>query len=172
MAKVKIRSLDRQKGYLTPTESDYKCPHFQDRFIGWGAINEKRAICEKDDAGTTCDYRHLTRDGTPLCLRYWYGPKFEIVDELDPVYVQKRDANGNLLYRAPDDTETTEVTDRAFMVLLSESRPIPYIQDTMVTDPKTGEVTSTHPEFFSSQYEDTHEKVYDINGDIGWYKKV
>lgn len=172
MPQVKPRSTDRTKGYMTPTESDYQCPHFQQRFIGWGEMNEKRAICEKDDANTTCDYRYMTRDGTPLCLRYWYGPKYEITDEIEMVYVQKQDANGNLLYRAADDSETTDVTDRRVMIPLSEERPVPYIQNTMAENPDTGEMEPTHPEFFSTQYEDTHEKIYDINDDIGWHKKV
>lgn len=168
---VKPRSLNRQKGFLTPTESDTKCPHFMDRFIGWGTLNEKRGICEKDDDNVTCSYRYVTTDGTPMCLRYWYGPKYELVEDVEEVYIQKKDSAGNLVYKNPDGTETLEVTNTRAMVPLREERPVPYIQDTMAPD-DTGTMQPTHPEFFSTQYEDTHEKVYDVNGNIGWHKKV
>ena len=171
MPKVHHRSLNRTNGHLTPTQSDYQCPHFQQRFIGHGVMNEKRAICDARQ-NVYCDYRHETSDGTPLCLRYWYGPQYEVIENTDPVYVQKVNESGYPLYYAADGTETIELTANRVMVSLSEAYPIPYIQGTMTTDPDTGESVATHPEFYSTQYEDTHEKVYDINGDIGWYKKV
>jgi hypothetical protein len=173
MPKVKPHgTLNRQRGYMTPTESDFQCPHFMERFIGMGALNERRGICELDTANISCDYRHVTSDGTPLCLRYWYGPKYEITDEVEPKYVQKKNQGGDLLFMNPDGTETTMDTGVRAMVLLTEERPVPYIENTKELDPDTGEMIPTKPQFFSTQYEDTHEKRYDVNGEIGWYKDV
>ena len=122
-------SLNRQREFRTPTETENKCEHFYERFIGWGTWNERRAICDAQDTSSLiCDYRHVTKDGTPICLRYWYGPQYEIVDEIEEPYVQKQDDRGNLLYYDEDFNETTKKTDHPVMLPLTELRPIPYLE--------------------------------------------
>lgn len=176
MPKVKIgRTTDRQKNFSTPTTSETKCPYFYERFIGWGVMNEKRAVCGLVTIGTIdCDYRHATTDGTLLCLRYWYGPEYEPVYLLDPVYVQKQDIDGNFLYYEADGiTETIVITNKQVMVDLTSYLPVPYIENTKVMDPTTMIATSPHPEFYSQQYQDTHGKVFGINGnELGWFYNV
>lgn len=174
MPKIKMgRTTNRQKGYFTPTPTETKCLHFNERFIGWGIMNEKRAICDAPN-GVGCDYRHITSDGTPICLRYWYGPQYEETDVLNPVVVQKKDNNGNLLYYENDGvTETTAVTPTKVMIPLTEQKPIPYIQNTMALNPDTGNLEPTHPEFYSKQYQDTHEKMFGVNDNkLGWFYDV
>lgn len=143
MTKVKIgRTTNRQRGYRTPTPADSKCDHFEERFIGWGARNDRTAICEHPDPHhMPCDYLHVTQDGTPLCLRYWYGPGYEVQESEPPS---------------------------------KELKPVPYIEDSMQDDPNhPGDKIPTHPQFFSKQYEDTHEKIFGIvDGKLGWHSNI
>lgn len=143
MSRVKIGgSTNRQKGFRTPTPSESQCDYFEERFIGWGKMNERKAICEHPSPHqmASCDYLHVTQDGTPLCLRYWYGPAYE-EQKIDP----------------PS----------------KELKEVPYIKNSMVKDPDTGKLIPSHPEFFSKQYEDTHEKKFGIvDRRLGWHDNI
>lgn len=190
------RTTNRQLGFLTPSASDTKCDYFQERFVRHGvAIKENRAVCEKANSGIICDYQKEV-NGLPMCLRYWYGPKYEIVDEIDEPYVQKTNAVGQLLFFEADGvTETSMNTGHPILVPLSENRPIPYVEaskyqevdstksplywDNSTPPKKTRAVTSKpvwayeSPQFYSEQYEDSHEKIFGINdGRLGWHKDV
>lgn len=159
------RTTNRQLGFITPTPSDSKCPYFYERFIRHGVfIKENRAICELHNPNVICDYKHITTDGIPFCLRYWYGPKYEIVDEINEPTVHKVDDNGNLLYYEADGvTETRSVTSKPVVLPVSQAYPIDYV------------VNSNEPniQFFSTQYEDTHEKIFGTNGNrLGWHHDV
>lgn len=190
------RTTNRQLGFITPSASDEKCEFFKDRFIRHGsALKENRAICEKKNNGIICDYQKEI-GGVPFCLRYWYGPQYEIVDELphEP-YEQKVDAGRNLLYYAADGvTETTAWTPLKVMIPLSEMYPIKYVKDnldqkkTMLGIPLFWDRSGIHPvetivdtgepvlmpnsalQFYSTQYEDTHEKIFSVRGNVlGWH---
>jgi hypothetical protein len=168
------RSLNLEDNVVTPTRQDTKCDYFYQRFIGWGKYNEKRAICDLDDPKIQCDYQDVKSDGTPLCMRYWYGPMYEIVQECDvPGLIQKRDKDGNLLFYEDDMTTMTIVkTDHPIMLEVSKERPIPYLENTAKFD-TSGNKVYTHPEFYSTQYVDTHLKKYVFKGnDIDWYYDV
>ncbi len=87
MSKVKlIGTLNRDRGYFTPSESEILCPYFKRRFFEWGVSAERRAVCELQQSGVICDYRHITADETPICLRYEHGPDhYDIIpDVTDP----------------------------------------------------------------------------------------
>jgi hypothetical protein len=191
------RTTNRQLGFITPTPADSRCSYFEERFIRHGsALKENRAICEKEDGNVLCDYRKVV-DGTPFCLRYWYGPKYEIVDEKPEPYVQKKDQYGRKLYLEADGvTETTTPTPLRAVQLLSEQRPIQYVEDgksqatddndnllywDKTVDPPVQTTTQTEypvwvyesPQFYSKQYEDSHEKIFGINGNrLGWHLDV
>lgn len=155
------RTTNRQLGFLTPSASDTKCPYFADRFVRHGvATKENRAICEKANDGVICDYQK-NYQGIPMCLRYWYGPRYEIVDEIEEPYVQKRNNAGQVLFFESDGvTETTVNTGHPIYVLHSVDRPLDY-------------VSPDNPQFYSTQYEDTHEKIFGINNNVlGWHKDV
>jgi hypothetical protein len=161
-------SLDRTRGYTTPTEADNQCDYFKNRFFEHGLKNERRAVCElKPSEGIHCDYQLIQEDGTPICARYVYWPHFEIIKDapvipdLDPipyrentkVEVQKKDADGNPLFwdtTVDPPVETTEDTGEPIMV-----------------------EEYTKAEWFSTQWVDTHEKQLRIrNHVLGWYHEV
>lgn len=84
MAKVKMnQTLDRRRGYLSPSEANFLCPYFKERFFQWGAV-DKVAVCELDNDSITCDYRDVQEDGTRICVRYDYVP-LEIVEDANPI---------------------------------------------------------------------------------------
>lgn len=126
---IKINgSLDRTGKHFSPTAPDDQCEYFEKRFIGWGRMNERRGICEATiDDDFICDYRRVTTDGTPLCLRYWYGPKYEIVDAVPEPEVQKKNVNKQPLYYDGAGAETTAKTKEPVMIPLSEAKPVPYL---------------------------------------------
>lgn len=158
--KVNINgTLNRQGFIITPTTIDSPCPHFKERFIGWGVRNERRAICESKDPNLACDYKYVTKDGTPLCLRYWYGPRFEITDEIDEPYIQRTDEYGRPLYYDEEGNETHHVTDRAIWVLISEENPVPYLAKYTVQEKDTDD----KPLFWDSTV-DPEEKTTEISG--------
>lgn len=190
------RTTNRQLGFITPSASEQKCDFFSERFIRHGsALKENRAICEKHNNGVICDYQKQV-GGVPFCLRYWYGPLYEIVDELAITpYEQKVDANGNYLYYETDGiTETITYTSRKVMVTISEKYPIQYLKDAMEqekdttgkllfwdlsqtpaikTEDDTGVpvlLPNSAKEFYSTHYEDTHEKRFGVIGNrMGWH---
>lgn len=191
------RTTNRQLGFITPSPSESKCDYFNHRFIRHGvALKENRAICDKTDENVICDYRKMMPDGTPFCLRYWYGPLYEIVDEVDVPLVQKRDERGRPINLTSDGEETLELTGRPAYMLVSEQHPIPYIVDSefhehndedkplywdlsvtpavkTTTDTGTPVILRKEKEFYSMQYEDTHEKIFGVNGNrLGWHQNV
>lgn len=171
MSKVKLtRTLNRNRGYLSPTEADRLCPFFKGRFFEWGAM-DRVACCELDLVGfpdVRCDYRwqKTDEDGnvldpTPICLRYDYRP-FEIIEDgqvpaqaLVPIpyienspLIQEVDANGNPLYWDSSTTPPTKTT-------IVTSDPV------MIHEKR---------EWFSKQYDDTHQKRFGIrDGQLGWH---
>lgn len=196
-------TLDRDGAYKfrTPTESDRKCDYFEEHFIEVGAMRERRAICDMHEERQNCDYLYTLEDGTPLCLRYWYGPFYEKdVAPLPPKEVQKRNDIGALLYWQDDGTgikvETTTVTDEPVMVLLHDQYPVPYVVANMEpelddsgsplywdrsVDPAVKTTTDTgepvmlkkQDEWYSTQYIDTHGKVFSTQANqLGWRHKV
>lgn len=71
-------TIDRTRGFFTPSESDYQCPFFRKRFFEHGPAKERRAVCEMKDGQGFCDYKLLQEDGTPICARYVHSPNYEI----------------------------------------------------------------------------------------------
>lgn len=124
------RTTDRTLGFIAPTVSDELCPHFHKRFIRHGvALPENRAICEKKDIGTFCDYLKEV-DGIPFCMRYWYGPKYDIVDLVRTPYIQIRNDKGSLLYYELDGvTETTNFTAHPVMRPVHEANPLIFTKE-------------------------------------------
>ena len=196
------RTTDRTLGFITPTASDEKCPHFHDRFIRHGvALPESRAMCDLEDTNLLCDYRRLV-DGIPMCMRYWYGPQYELVDLIRIPEVQKKNDQGALLFYEIDGvTETTQTTTRKVMIPVHEAYPFVYngqaeanVQINQYFDkklkpaywlisqngPQVVDYDTGYPmmkygnmQFYSSQYEDTHEKRFFSNGGrLGWHKDV
>lgn len=204
--KVRIgRTTNRTLGFTTPTVSDELCPHFNQRFIRHGvALKENRAICDKHFSDAPCDYQRYV-DGIPFCLRYWYGPKYEIVDLIRIPYAQKRDEGGRLLFYEIDGvTETTNYTAHPVSVPIHEAYPLKFTKEGSEAEQETGIIPPSKDEmplfwlyqngqepqkvdydtgypvlkygnmqFYSSQYEDTHEKrFYATGGRLGWHKDV
>lgn len=192
--RVKINhTLDRDKAWATPTDPDDKCPYFHQRFIGHGVMNERRAICGSDDPNIACDYQHTLEDGTPFCLRYWYGPMYEVQQEVPEPQVQKKSPAGSFLYYDENGEETTTPTTRPVLLPVTKHQVIPYLEKTKVqernqqdqllfwdesvtpmakTTIDTGVpvMINTKPDFFSSQHEDTHGKIFDVIGNrLGWH---
>ena len=202
------RTTNRTLGFLTPTPSDELCPYFHHRFIRHGvALPENRAICDKEDLGLLCDY-YKNVNGIPFCMRYWYGPKYELTDLIRTPFVQKKTDTGALLFYEIDGvTETTAYTAHPVLIPIYDARPLKYGRDDWekeqrmewLPDPITGkeellpafwEYTQFEPklvahdtgypaykwgnmEFYSMQYEDTHEKRFFSNGgQLGWHKDV
>lgn len=196
------RTTNRTLGFTTPTASDEKCPYFHDRFVRHGvALPEARAICELNDTNLLCDYRKMV-NGFPMCMRYWYGPRYELTDLIRTPYVQKRSPQGALLYYEIDGvTETINTTTRRVMIPVHEANPLVYNglpqHDVQMDYLFAGEMkpawwlfTQYEPElvdydtgfpamkygnmqFYSTQYEDTHEKRFFSNGgQLGWHKDV
>lgn len=78
-------TIDRNRGYISPTEADNPCPYFKNRFFTWGEA-DKPAVCEmKSEIGVPCDYRLMQDDGTPICARYKYDITNQIIEDADPV---------------------------------------------------------------------------------------
>lgn len=196
------RTTNRTLGFTTPTASDEKCPHFHDRFIRHGiAIPEARAICELKDTNLLCDYRKIV-SGIPMCMRYWYGPDYELRDLIRTPYIQKRTEQGALLYYDVDGvTETVNTTTRPVMIPVHDANPIVYdglpehdVQmdylfggemkpawwlftqyEPQLVDYDTGfpAMKYGNMQFYTTQYEDTHEKRFFSNGGVlGWHKNV
>lgn len=72
----KIKNLhtrDRRGLYVTPSERDVKCPHYDHKWVklantGYG--NDMAAVCHNPDAN--CDYKEAYVPGVlNLCRRYW-----------------------------------------------------------------------------------------------------
>lgn len=68
-------TLDRRRGYTTPTDADVRCPFFDDTFFKMGdapIVNDMVPVC-KDKANTVaCDYKETLIEGQLcLCHRYW-----------------------------------------------------------------------------------------------------
>lgn len=196
------RTTDRTLGFTTPTASDEKCPSFHDRFIRHGvALPETRAMCDLEDTNLLCDYRRVV-DGIPMCMRYWYGPHYELVDLIRIPQVQKKNAQGALLFYEIDGvTETTQTTTRKVMIPVHEAYPFVYngkaVDNVQIMQKfgndnkpvfwlisengtKAVETDTGYPamrygnmQFYSTQYEDTHEKRFFSNGGrLGWHKDV
>lgn len=201
--KVRIgRTTNRTLGFTTPTVSDEKCPYFYDRFIRHGvALPEARAVCELENTSLLCDYRKLV-NGIPMCMRYWYGPKYELTDLIRTPYIQKKNDKGALLFYEIDGvTETTQATTRKVMIPVHEAHQFTYNgpaqHDEQITyffggvmkpafwsfeqyEPEIVDYDTGFPvmkygnmQFYSTQYEDTHEKRFFANGgQLGWHKDV
>ncbi len=199
------RTTNRTLGFTTPTVSDEPCPHFNQRFVRHGVgLPENRAICDKTLANAPCDYQRVV-DGIPFCLRYWYGPRYEITDLVRIPYVQKRNDKGSLVFYESDGvTETINYTAHPVLIPVHEAYPLKFTktgaeaeQEIGVIPPSTAQVplfwkyeNGAPPEkvdydtgfpvlkfgnmeFYSSQYEDTHEKrFYPSGGRLGWHKDV
>lgn len=67
-------TLDRRRGYVAPTDSDIKCPFFDDTFIKMGeadVADDMTAICRDCNSTTRCDYRTVIVNGyLATCNRY------------------------------------------------------------------------------------------------------
>jgi hypothetical protein len=71
--KVKrFKTLDRRRGFVTPSESDVLCPFFQHTWIKMkdaGYLPDYIPLCTKHDSD--CDYRNTLVEGQiSLCYRY------------------------------------------------------------------------------------------------------
>lgn len=78
MSQKKVKrnhTLDRRRGYQTPTDADIRCPFFDDTFFKMGdanIVNDMVPVCKDKDGSVSCDYKHSLVDGQLyLCHRYW-----------------------------------------------------------------------------------------------------
>lgn len=166
MRKVRLNgTLDRTRGFITPSESDYQCPYFRKRFFEHGPMKERRAVCEMKEGAGFCDYRLLQEDGTPICARYQHGPQYEIIRDtgqnIDATYApipyiqgkmeQEKDDQGKPLFWDHTTDPPTKVT----------------------TDTGDPVMVSTVREWLTNDFIDTHEKRFRIQDHIlGWYHEV
>ncbi|WP_422661652.1 hypothetical protein ACK8P5_26380 (plasmid) [Paenibacillus sp. EC2-1] len=179
MSKVKInQTMDRRRDYKSPTESDRICPYFKERFFQWGDV-DKVACCELADSNLAkCDYRHNLDDGTKICARYDYFPKFEIIEDgeadtgLDPIpYIESE----KLIYQKIDQAtglglylDTT--VDPAIETTTSSG--VDHLGNVVTFDPVMIEEYPKR-QWFSKAYVDTHQKVWGINDrTLGWHHGI
>lgn len=74
----KLHSINRQKGYITPSRRDVLCPNFDGTFVKTGVADVTdtfTALCNNGDV--SCDYRE-ERLGLYLCKRYWADPTLDL----------------------------------------------------------------------------------------------
>lgn len=68
-------TLDRRRGYTTPTDADVRCPFFDDTFFKMGdasIVNDMVPVCRDPKNTVACDYKDMLIDGQLcLCNRYW-----------------------------------------------------------------------------------------------------
>lgn len=68
-------TLDRRRGYRSPTDADIRCPFFDDRFFKLGdadVVDDMVPVCNDNDNTVTCDYKKTLVNGElSLCHRYW-----------------------------------------------------------------------------------------------------
>lgn len=171
------RTLDRRRDFRSPTEADLQCPYFKNRFFQWGAV-DKVACCELNSESPACDYRWVQEDGTRICIRYDYMP-YPIIEDgtppktpLDPIpYLRAAEnltpktvpnANGGVDPLYLDTTVTPPVETINPTGVDADGNPVSF-EPVMLSNKR---------EWFSNQCQDSHQKVWGVNGELGWHHDV